>query len=64
MYLNNTANHENLDSFFFKNWTNQTKTYVLKIIPYFVSASNSKGMNPILPIPYFTSASYIYVYIN
>ena len=41
--------------FFFKNWTNQTKKKnVLKIIPYFASASCSKGMNPIHPIPYFT----------
>ena len=39
--LNNRTNHENLDlSRFFKNWTYQTKKKkVLKLIPYFASAS-------------------------
>ena len=34
--LNYRANHGNLDLLhFFKNWTNQTKKNILKIIPYF-----------------------------
>ena len=39
--VNYRARRENLDLsrfFFFKNWTNQTKRNVLKIIPYFTSA--------------------------
>ena len=35
---------------------NQTKKNILKIIPYFASTLCNKGMNPILPIPYFASA--------
>ena len=30
--------HDSFFFFFFKNWTNQTKKHVLKIIPYFASA--------------------------
>ena len=58
MYLNNRANHENLDlSYFFpKNCSNKTKKNILRIISYFASEPYSKGMNPILPIPYFASA--------
>ena len=47
--LNNRTDHENLDLLhFFKNWMNQTKKNVLKIIPYFASAPctrNGKILN-------------------
>ena len=48
-YLNDSANHENLDllHLFLKNWTNLTKKKHLKIIPYFAS----------------TRYIYIYIYI-
>ena len=43
--------------FFNKNCIYQTKKN------YFLSAPCCKGMNPLLPIPYFTSAPCIYIYI-